>query len=261
MSSFEIIALITAGLMVGFINTLAGGGSVISLSLLMLLGLSPSMANGTNRIAITIQTLTASTSFRQQKVLDTKKALALAIPEIIGSLLGAWLAVDIREDVFEKAMGAILIVMLALMIFKPQKYLHGREQIADKPVNWKHMLLFFFIGLYGGFIHVGIGYFLLAGIIIGLGADLVKANAMKVFMVLLYAPFTLMVFLYNGQVNWKYGLTMTIGSVAGALIASRLAVKRGVEFVRWVVIVIILLTATHLFGLYDFKDVFHYFKP
>jgi len=97
----EIITLIVAGLLVGFINTLAGGGSIISLSVLMMLGLPAPIANGTNRIAITIQTLTATTSFRQQKVLETRKAIYLSIPAILGSLIGAWFAVDIREDILK----------------------------------------------------------------------------------------------------------------------------------------------------------------
>ena len=98
----EIVALIVAGLMVGFINTLAGGGSIISLSVLMVLGLPANVANGTNRIAIAVQTLTASGSFRQQKVLDTRKGIILGIPAVLGSIVGALIAVDINEDFFER---------------------------------------------------------------------------------------------------------------------------------------------------------------
>ncbi len=249
----EVIILITAGLLVGFINTLAGGGSIISLSILMMLGLPAPVANGTNRIAIAIQTLTATTSFRQQKVLEIRKALLLGIPTIIGSLLGAWIAVDINENIFEKAIGIIMLVMLVFILFKPQKYIYGREHISSKPLNWKSFAIFFFIGVYGGFIHMGVGYFLLAGIVLGAGYDLVKANAIKVFIVLLYTPFTLLVFIYYGQINWKYGLVLAIGNVVGALVASRLAVSKGVDFVKWVIVIIILITAADMFGLYDFK--------
>ncbi|MFA5418084.1 MAG: sulfite exporter TauE/SafE family protein [Bacteroidales bacterium] len=255
MGAVEIIILITAGLMVGFINTLAGGGSIISLSVLMLLGLPATIANGTNRIAITIQTLTATTSFRQQKVLEFRKALYLSIPTVLGSLIGAWLAVDIREDIFEKAVGIIMLVMLVFIFYKPHKYIYGRTEITSKPLDWKLYLIFFAIGIYGGFIHMGVGYFLLAGIVGGAGFDLVKANAIKVFIVLAYSPFTLLVFLWYNQVNWIYGLTLAIGNVTGALIASRLAVSKGVDFVKWVIVVIILITAADMFGIYDFKSV------
>ncbi len=251
----EVVTLIVAGLLVGFINTLAGGGSIISLSVLMMLGLPPGIANGTNRIAITIQTLTATTSFRQQKILPLRKAVYLSIPAIFGALLGSWLAVDIREDIFEKAIGVIMLVMLVFILYKPQKYIYGRAEVVEKPLNWKVYIVFFLIGIYGGFIHMGVGYFLLASIVLGAGFDLVKANAVKVFIVLAYAPFTLLVFLYYGQINWLYGLVLAIGNVIGALVASRMAVKKGVAFVKWVIVIVVLITAGDMFGLYSFKEI------
>ena len=251
----EIVILIVAGLMVGFINTLAGGGSIISLSVLMMLGLPAPLANGTNRIAIAIQTLTATSSFKQQKVLPLRKAIYLSIPAVIGSLIGSWIAVDINEEVFEKAIGVVMLIMLVFILYKPQKYIYGRAEVMEKPLNWKIYIIFFFIGIYGGFIHMGIGYFLLMSIVLGAGFDLVKANAIKVFVVLVYTPFTLIVFLWNGLIDWKYGLIMAIGSVVGALIASRLAVNKGVVFVKWVIVIVILITSGDMFGLYDFKNI------
>lgn len=250
----EYISLIVAGLLVGFINTLAGGGSIISLSVLMMLGLPAPLANGTNRIAITIQTLSATTSFRQQKVLETRKAILLSIPAVFGSLLGAWFAVDIREDIFEKAIGVIMLIMLVFILYKPHKFIYGRANISEKPLSWSTYVVFFFIGIYGGFIHMGVGYFLLAGIVGMAGFDLVKANAIKVFVVLVYAPFTLLVFLWHNQVNWKYGLIMAAGAVVGAIIASRLAVTKGVVFVKWVIVIVILITSADMFGLIDIKS-------
>ena len=255
----EIIALIVAGLLVGFINTLAGGGSIVSLSLLMLLGLPAPVANGTNRIAIALQTFAGTASFKKQKVLPVKKALLLAIPTILGSLIGAWVAVDINEEILEKAIGVIMLVMMVFILTNPQKLIYGRADIVEKPLNWKIYVIFFFIGLYAGFIHMGVGYFFLAGIVLGAGFDLVKANAVKVFIILLYTPFTILVFLFNGQINWKYGLILAIGSVAGALISSRMAVKKGVIFVKWVIVIVILFTAGYMFGLYDVKDLLNVF--
>jgi len=218
MTIAEIVALIVAGLCVGFINTLAGGGSIISLSLLMFLGLPAPVANGTNRIAITIQTLTASLSFKQKKVLDTKKGLKLAIPTVLGSLAGSWIATDINEKIFERAMAVIMLIMLFFILFKPNKYIHGKAELVKKPINFWQVLLFFCIGVYGGFIHAGVGYFLLASLVLSAGYDLVHANALKVFLVLLYAPATLLIFIFNNQVEWTYGLVMTIGNVTGCLL-------------------------------------------
>lgn len=252
----DFFILVTAGVAVGFINTLAGGGSTISLSVLMLMGLSPAMANGTNRIGIAIQNIVGVSSFKQQGVLDTRKGLYLAIPATVGSILGAFIAVDLNEAIFEKAMAIILLVMLAFTLFNPQKLINEQTELVNKSLTWKQYLLFFFIGVYGGFIHLGIGYFLLASLIMGAGYELVKANAVKVLIVLLYTPFSLAVFIWNDMIDYKMGFSLAIGTAIGAFIASRMAVKRGAEFVRWVIVVVILLTAAHLFGFINFEEIF-----
>lgn len=253
MSWLEIAVLIFSGVLVGFINTLAGGGSIISLSILIFFGLPATIANGTNRIAITLQTLIATGSFKQQKVLDHKKGLILAIPAVFGSILGAKIASDINEAVFEKAIAIIIIVMLFFILYKPQRWLKGKQELIDKKISFWQIILFFFIGVYGGFIHVGVGYLLLGGIVLGAGYDLVKANAIKVLIVLLYAPFTLFVFILNDQVNYKFGLTMAIGNIIGAFVASRMAVSWGASFVRIVMVIVVLFTSVHLLGLVDVK--------
>ena len=251
--------MIVAGVMVGFINTLAGGGSIVSLSVLMMLGLPAPIANATNRVAITIQTFTATASFRQQKVLPFRKAIRLAIPAAVGAILGAWFAVDINEEIFEKAIGVVMLIMLLFIFYNPNKYIYGRKQIIGKPLTWKTYLLFFAIGIYGGFLHMGVGYFLLASIVIGAGYDLVKANAIKVFIVLAYVPFSLLVFIVYGQVDWMYGLVLSVGNVIGAFVASRLAVSKGVDFVKWVIVVVIILTSGQMFGLYDLRELSNIF--
>ncbi len=255
MSIFEITALITAGALVGFINTLAGGGSIISLSVLMMLGLPATVANGTNRIAIAVQNLTAVSSFRQQRVLEVKKGLLLAIPAIVGSVIGAWIAADINELIFERAVAVIMLFMLVFILYKPQRWIKEQSELTTKGITFWQVVIFFLIGIYGGFIQLGVGYFLLAGIVLGAGYELVKANAIKVLIVLLYTPFTIIVFLMNDQINWAYGLVMTIGNVAGAFIASRMAVKKGAAFVRWVIVLVILLTSAHLLGIINIKAI------
>lgn len=253
MGWIEVILLIVAGIAVGFINTLAGGGSAISLSVLMMLGLSPAMANGTNRIAVILQNIIASSSFKRQKVLDSRKAILLSIPAVLGSLLGAWLAVDIDKDLFEKAIGIILLVMLFFMFYKPKSWILENKEIIAKPLSWKQYLIFFLIGIYGGFIQVGVGYFLLAALVWGTGYELVKANAVKVFIVLMYMIFSIFVFIYHDLVNYKMGFTLAIGNMIGALIASNMAVKKGASFIRWFIMAIIIFTSLHLFGIIDFS--------
>ena len=112
MDPITVVILIVSGLFVGFINTLAGGGTVISIALLMALGLPPAVANGTNRIAVIFQNLTSTYQFNKQKLLPWRKATLLAIPTILGSVLGAYIAVDISEDFFRKALAVILFIFV-----------------------------------------------------------------------------------------------------------------------------------------------------
>jgi len=251
MDWIQAIILIVAGVLVGFINTLAGGGSTISLAVLMMLGLSPTVANGTNRIAILFQNIVAIASFERKKVLDSRKSLLLSIPAVIGSLFGAWLAVDINKDIFKTAIGIILLVMLFFMFYKPKHWTEENEELVNKPLTWKQYLLFFIIGIYGGFIQVGVGYFLLASLVLGAGYDLVKANAAKVLIVGMYMVFSIIIYIYHDMVNYIMGFALAIGTMLGAFIASTIAVNKGAGFVRWLMIIIIVFTSLHLFGILD----------
>ncbi len=254
MSWLTITALIVSGVFVGFINTLAGGGTIISLSLFMLLGLPANIANGTNRVAVILQNLTSVSQFRKQNLLDFKKANKLAIPTMIGAMVGAQIASDINENIFRKAVAVVMLVMVYFIIAKPSQWLKGTRALQEKPVSWIQIVIFFMIGVYGGFVQVGVGYFILAGVVLGAGYDLVKANAIKVWIVLLYTPLALIVFILHDQVHWTYGLIHAIGNIIGAFIASRFAVSWGANFVRWVIIVVILIFSSDLLGIINIRE-------
>ncbi len=256
MSLLIATALIFSGILVGFINTLAGGGTIISLSLFMLLGLPANVANGTYRIAALCQNAVTLETFRHQKMLDTRKGIWLCIPTIIGSVIGARVAVNLDEKAIEKAFAVAMIFMLFFLFYKPEKWLKGQQKLIEKKVSVWQMLLFFFIGIYGGFVHVGVGYFILAGVVLGAGYDLVKANALKTLIVFAYVPFTLAIFIWEGQVNYEFGIIHAIGNVIGGYLATRFAVSWGAQFVRWAIVVIILVSSVQLLGLYDFKQMF-----
>lgn len=254
MTVSEITILILSGLLVGFINTLAGGGSIISLSVLMFLGLPANIANGTNRIALLIQNIGAVGNFKRQKVLDTKKGILLAIPATLGSVGGAFIAVDLNKHIIEVAIGIVMIVMMFVILYKPQQWLKGKKELRDKNVTVAQLILYFFIGIYAGFLHMGVGYALLAALVLGSGYDLVKANAVKVFIIMIWTPIDLVIFIMHGQVNFAYGLTLAIGNFAGALIASRMAVRKGAAFVRWIIIAVIVVTALEMLGVLHIRE-------
>ena len=241
-----------AGVLAGFINTLAGSGSLITLPLLMFLGLPANIANGTNRIAILMQNIVAVSSFKQQKMLDIKPALRLAVPALLGSIAGSLIAVNMDMLIMKKFIGYLLFVMFFLILLKPDKWLHpGTIEIA-KHHSIKVYLMFFGIGIYGGFIQAGVGFFLLAALVLGLGLNLMQSNAFKVFIILIYTLAALLIFIINGQVDWIWGLTLAVGNMLGAFIASRLAVKKGNRFIRYVLLTMILISGLQLTGLVHF---------
>lgn len=256
MSALEVVALVVSGVFVGFINTLAGGGTIISLSLFMFMGLPADVANGTNRIAVVLQNITSVATFRQKKLLDTRKALWLSVPTVIGSIIGAQLSIEIDEATFRKAIGVVMLLMIFFIISKPDKWLKGQLKLQEKKVSPLQYIIFFGTGIYGGFVQVGVGYFLLAAIVLGAGYDLVKANAIKVFIVLAYTVFAMVIFIIHDKINWQFGLIHAIGNIIGAYLASRYAVDWGANFIRWFIIVIILIASADLFGVIDLRGLF-----
>jgi uncharacterized membrane protein YfcA len=240
------LILIPAGVLVGFINTLAGSGSLISLPLLIHLGLPANVANGTNRVAILLQSLVGAGSFRQKKIIRFREGIWLAIPAVVGAVIGAILAVDINEAVMKRVIGGLMIVMFFLIALKPEAWIEGKvSHLKKKPGFWQ-ILIFFGIGLYGGFIQAGVGFFLLGGLVLGAGLDLIKANALKNLIVFLYTPFALAVFIFNGQVDWIMGLTLAAGNMAGAWIAAHVAIRHGAKVVRYILMAVIVLAAVDM---------------
>lgn len=254
MNWIEIVSLIIAGLFVGFINTLAGGGSIISLSLLMFMGLPGQIANGTNRIAISLQTFTASFKFKKAGLLKSKKGILLGIPAVFGSIVGSYIAIEIDDSLFEKIIVFVMFAMLIFIFYKPSVWLKGREDLVQKKAGWIQYLIFFLIGIYGGFVHAGIGYLLLIALVLGSGFNLVEANALKVLIVFMYVPFSLVIYIINDQVYYLYGFIMAIGNIIGAIIASHFAIEKGANFVRWVILIVVIFTALHVFGIINIQD-------
>ncbi len=254
METSVVIILICSGLLVGFINTMAGGATIISLSVLSWLGLPLTVANGTNRLAVFFQTLTSVSSFQNSHLIDWNKSLRVGIPTVIGSVAGSFIAVKLNEDIIRYAFVIIMIIMLAFILFKPSMWMKGNAALMDLPVKKWNYPVFFAIGVYGGFLHVGVGYYLLAAIVLGMGFDLMKANVMKNLLVMLYVPFSLILFIINDQVMWKYGLIHAIGNVVGAFVASRLAIRNGAGIIRWVLVVVIAVLTADMAGLINLKS-------
>lgn len=246
---YTIPALIAAGFAAGFINTLAGSGSLITLPALIWIGLPATVANGTNRIGVLMQNVVGVGSFMRHKILDVRGALLLGIPTTIGSVIGAQIAVNLNEVVMRRVIGAIMVAMLLIILVRPQRWLQGRQTQLDGRPTWIQLLIFFAIGVYGGFIQAGVGIFLLAGLVLAVGYDLVRANAVKLGIILFYIPFALAVFIKNGQVDLLAGLILGVGSMLGAWVGARTAIERGAIWVRRLLIAVVIVSAVDLLGI------------
>ncbi len=238
--------VVIVGVISGFINTLAGSGSLLTLPLLIFIGLPASVANGTNRVGILLQSVVAVGSFKQKKVFEWKDGIWLTIPASVGALIGAFVAVDINDALMSKIIGALLFVMFFMILYKPEQWVKEQAGGVQAKPTLLRILVFFGIGFYGGFIQAGVGFFLLAGLVLGAGFDLLKANAIKVLIVLAFTVFALIVFVLNSQVNYLIGLVLGVGSMLGAWIATHVAIKHGTKFVRWFLLATVLVFALKL---------------
>jgi uncharacterized membrane protein YfcA len=234
------------GFAAGFINTLAGSGSLLTLPILILLGLPANVANGTNRVGVVLQNIVAVATFRQRGVLPLAGSWKLILPSVVGAVIGAELAVDLDEALLRRTIGVLMLVLLVVMVLKQERWI--AEHAAPRaPRLLVEVPLFFVIGVYGGFIQVSVGLFLMAGLVLGAGYNLVGANALKNLIVLVFSAAALVVFVLNDQVQWTLGLLLGAGQAVGAWVAAHFAVRRGAEFVRWAVIVITVAAAIALF--------------
>jgi uncharacterized membrane protein YfcA len=247
MEWYQILLLVGAGAIAGFINTLAGSGSLLTLPLFMAFGLPAPVANGTNRIGILLQSITSVLSFKKQKLLDFRTALKIAVPSVIGSVIGAMIAVDVNEKAMQTTIGILLILMFFLIIWKPDRWVKNHAGNPPLPL-WAQILVFFFVGMYGGFIQAGVGFFLLAALVMASGLDLIKANALKVLLVLFYTPFSLAIFILNHQVDYKLGFIVAAGGIIGAWFGARMSVKWGPSVVRFILLATLLVAAIKLLG-------------
>jgi len=241
--------IVAAGFLAGFINTLAGSGSLVSLPALVFAGLPVNLANGTNRIAILLQNVVGVRGFRSHGLLDSRQATFLAIPAAAGAIAGAHIAVGLDEALMRRAIGFIMLFMLLVILVKPKRWIEGQpSHVRDRPAL-RDLFLFFLIGVYGGFIQAGVGIFLLAGLVLSAGFDLVRANAIKVFIVLFFTVPALAIFVMNQQVNWGLGLLLAVGNMSGALAGTHFAAKPGAAvWVHRLLVVVVLYSGIRLLG-------------
>ena len=245
-SGLEILALIVIGFVAGAINTIAGGGSLLTLPILIFLGLPPNVANGTNRIAILFQNIFTTAGFKSKGIVTFPFSIYVGISALVGSLIGAQIAVDIKGETFNKILAIIMVIIVFYMVFKlKSSFTETLERTSGKSL-WLSIILFFFVGIYGGFIQAGVGFIILLILSSINNLSLVKSNAVKVMVVLIYTVASVMIFAYNDKINWTMGLTLAVGNSVGGWFASRWSVNKGDGLVRKFLIVMVILLAIKL---------------
>ncbi len=246
MDLLEVLLILGVGLFAGFINTVAGGGSLLSLPVLIFLGLPPAVANATNRVAVFSQNIFAVAGFKSKGIAEFKYSFLLGFSALIGAVIGAKFAVDIKGEVFNKILAVVMIVVVLLTIFGKGKPKGVQLETISSSSKIVSTIAFFFVGIYGGFIQAGVGFLIIAILTSIHGFSLVKTNSIKVFVVLIYTFAALAVFIYEGKVNWLYGGVLAVGNSSGAWFASRWSVDKGDKVVKMILVIAVVALAIKL---------------
>ena len=240
-----IFSLIAAGVAVGVVNVMAGGGSAITLPLMIFLGLDPSVANGTNRVAIVMQNISAVAKFKKdQKEHDTRRSLYYGLMTLPGAILGAWYSVNIGAREFKIVLGVVMILIVVSMLLPKTKESHFEKLEKRKWLLWPAM---FGIGLFGGFIQAGVGFLIMATLVHIAGENLVRTNIHKVYMVLIFTLPALLIFILTDNVNWVAAILLSAGAVIGGWIGAHMTLSKGEKAVRIMLIIAMIIMAIRLF--------------
>jgi len=244
--AWKLPLLVAVGLTAGTINVSAGGGSLLSVPVLIFLGLSPTVANGTNRIAILLQSAGATWSFHKKLLVPWRWVLFAVPVALVGAVLGTWAAISVGDDVFRRILAGVMVVAAGGMVWRPS--LSGVLTVEEPLGGWRKIAGFsgfLVMGAYGGFVQAGIGFIAIA-IAVSLGLDLIRANAVKLAVILACTPASLWIFARNGSVDWLLGSALALGNLGGGLLGVHLQVLKGHRLVRRVVTVAIVAFAVRL---------------
>jgi hypothetical protein len=224
MEDLSLIALcIVGGFVAGGINTFAGNGSAITLGILTeVMGLPGTLANGSNRIGVLAQCITSSYQLGQSNQPLLRKNWDLIVFTILGSIIGVIIAVMISDESFKFVYKYMMIVMLVVVLIKPDKWMYGLISAPILP-RWLILVLFFILGIYGGFIQMGTGIFFLALMVLVAGRPIMEGNILKAVVIAIYTLIALLVFMYKGLVDWEAGIYLAIGQALAGWILGKYA--------------------------------------
>jgi uncharacterized membrane protein YfcA len=232
--------LFGVGIVSGFLNVMAGGGSTITLPVLIFLGLDGALANGTNRVAILIQNISSVSAFHKSEPYPFRTILGYAAWTLPGAVAGAIYATRVSDQLFQTILGVIILGVVVTLLIPRDAILSTVKRHVTARSPWIYPALLG-IGFYGGFIQVGVGFLFMAALYHLLRLDLVNVNRYKVFIVLVYTLPALAIFMWSGDVDWILGWILAAGSALGAWLAVKVSVRGGEKIVRMVLIIALLI--------------------
>ena len=250
MTPVNAILLFLAGIAAGFVNVNAGGGSFLTIPLLIILGgLPATAANASNRVAILLQNVIAARNFRRHGFRDIRQGIKLGLSAMAGAVIGSMIALDVSENAFRTILSVIMVLALAVILHTSRKKCaeHISEQLRHPVLQ---IFMFFFIGIYGGFIQAGTGYLVICSLSIIGGLSLVKTNSLKIIIIAAYLVPSILVFLLNGEIRWFPALVLAAGTSIGGWFGSTFAIRKGDRWIQIILVAAILVMAAKMIGLF-----------
>ncbi|WP_434360839.1 sulfite exporter TauE/SafE family protein [Parasalinivibrio latis] len=234
--------LLFLGFIAGIINTLAGGGSNLTIPALIILGMPADVANATNRVGVFMQSVAGVSGFRKHNRLATDDLIPIMIPTVIGGIIGAGAAAWLPSSIIKPLLLGTMLTMALLMVVKPGTIAPEGETEALKVSQSKYgWWALFLAGIYGGFVQAGVGFVLIAALCGALRYDLVRGNALKLLCTLIFTTVSLVIFIIDDLIVWLPGLLLAAGSMVGARIAVKFAINASPKTLRWFLFVMTLV--------------------
>lgn len=238
------LILISAGFIAGIVNSIAGGGSFLTLPALMLFGLEPKLANGTNRLAVLFSSASAVLTFQKHGHLDQRLVLRVGVPTLLGVPVGSLLAVHLTADAFRGVFGMLFLVMAGIILLDPKRM--TRQKLKTDTSFWKLSPIFVLIGIYVGFMQAGMGILLLVAMSWLQSGDLIASNAVKNSVGFIVTLAATVVFVGYGLIAWVPGLVMALGNVMGGVVGARLAIEKGNRLVFTFLLIVMIGTGAKM---------------
>ncbi len=252
MNWIELLIALIGGAFAGAINTLAGNGSAITLTIFTeVLGLPGNLANGTNRVGVFAQTSAGAWAFYRQGKLDYARSKQIIWLTVFGAFAGMGLALMVSNEQFMGIFRFFLVAMLGVILVRPKRWLRDTDP-NFRLSPWVKVPVFLAIGFYGGFIQMGMGIFFLAVMVLAAHYSIIEGNAVKLLVTGLYTAVAVILFQWKGLIHWEFGIIVAISQMIGGYLTAHLAAKHPMANV-WahrLLIVVVLLAIIKLFDLH-----------